>query len=112
MSEIKRLIRVTAARNEATEYTSGRYRVLRRLHDRFKSKAAQESISPNVVLEAMIRGYINDHPAVLAMIEQWIKDEGLEKKSGKGAKPANRELDEIYSAIADGGMIVDEENEP
>jgi len=111
MSEIKRLLRMTIDRNAATEYISSRYRIKKKLQAAFLRKAAQESISANVILEAVIRGFVSDHPAVLAMIDQWIKDEGKARDDSPGPRVKKSELDEIYAAIGDPTDGIDEGDE-
>lgn len=110
MSDIQRLIRVAARRNSAEEYTVIRFRALRSLVDRFRRKTTEDGVSGNVVLEAFLRGYLDSHPAVLSMVDQWVRDsvgEGVEPRS-----PAltRRDLEEIYAA-ASRGMANEEERD-
>lgn len=108
MSDIQKFIRIAAKRNSAKEYTIGRFRVLRSLLDRFRRKAMEEGMSGNVILEAFLNGYLNSHPAVLSMIDQWIRDTTGETPESRSPKMNRRDLDEIYAA-ARRGMIFEEE---
>lgn len=107
MDEIRRLIRVAARRNSAEEYTVAKFRVLKDLNLRFKERAAQDGLSPPVIFEAMMRGYVNQHPAVLAMLDQWIRDNLPEYKEPKTPRLSASDLEEIY-AVADSSMIDEE----
>ena len=108
MSEIQRLLRVAARRNEAGEYTFAKFRVLRTLNEEFRRRAAEDRTSPNVIFEAFLRGYVNHHPAVLAMVDQWIRDEGMEPPEQKAPRLSKADLDEVYAAAAS-GMIADDD---
>lgn len=108
MDEIQRLLRVAARRNTAGEYTAIKFRLLRSLAEQFRHRASEDRISPNVVLEAVLMGYVNHHPAVLAMIDEWIRQERPEVGEPRAPKLSTRDLDEIYAA-AGSGMISDEE---
>ena len=110
MSEIQRLVRVAAKRNSAKEYTTIRFRALRSLVDRFRSKAEAEGMSGNVILEAFLTGYVNSHPSVLAMIDQWIRDESKEIRERRAPKMSQREIAEIYAA-AKCGLELEEETD-
>ncbi len=108
MSEIKRLIRVAQRRNSANEYVAVGARLLGTLNDRFRKRLAEDRISFPVFLEAVVRGYVSHHPAVLAMIDQWMRDEKVDRPvEAKSPKFSSRELDEIYAATGSG--MVDEE---
>jgi hypothetical protein len=109
MSEIRRLIRVAARRNSSEEYTVMRFRALRSLVDRFRRKTMEEGVSGNVVLEAFLRGYLDSHPAVLAMVDQWLRECG-EEPEPRTPRLSRSDLDEIYAA-ASRGMIGEEERD-
>ena len=57
-------------------------------------------MSTNVLFEAVVRGYLNRHPAVLAMVDQWKRDEG--RDGDPTPSLAKRELDDIYAALGSG----------
>lgn len=108
MDEIRRLLRVAARRNSAREYTAIKFRLLRRLSDAFRRQCAEDSVTPNVVMEAVVQGYVDRHPAVLAMIDEWVRRERPEEPEKRSPKLSKRELEEIYAA-AGSGMIDAEE---
>lgn len=107
MDEIRRLIRVAARRNSAEEYTVAKFRVMRSLYERFKERAASEGVSPTVIFEAVLKGYVENHPGVLAMIDQWVRDNVPSKPEKKAPKLSKRDLEEIYAAAGSG--MIDEE---
>lgn len=108
MDKLQRLLRVAASRNEATEYGGVRVRLLKSQIAALRETLAKDNMSMNVLFEAVVRGYINRNPAVLAMIDQWKRDE---KPEGEKAAKAlsTRELDDIYAAIGSG--IIEEEGD-
>ncbi len=106
MSEIQRLLRVAARRNEAREYGSIRVRLLKTEIEEMRRRLLEDGVSANVLFEAVLRGYVNKHPAVLAMLDQWQRDEGKEPKPVKNL--SGREIDDIYAELG-GGMIDEEE---
>lgn len=67
-----------------------------------KEKLRRDNMSMPVLVEAVLRGYVNNHPAVLAMIEDWIRERD---SSMAGDRPRlfrrRSDLDEIYGAIQD-----------
>lgn len=69
----------------------------------------EEGLSGNVVLEAFLNGYLNSHPAVLAMVDQWVRDTG-ETPEPRSPKLSRRDLEEIYTA-ASRGIIAEEETD-
>ena len=85
-----------------------RFRVLKSLIDRFRRKTNEDGVSGNVVLEAFLHGYLNSHPAVMAMVDQWIRDTGEEPPDRKHAM-SRSDLREIYAA-ARGAIATDEED--
>ena len=111
MSEIQRLLRVAAGRNVAKDYTVARFRVLRSLIDRFRRRCAEEGHSGNVVLEACLSGYVNSHPAVLAMVDQWMRESGAEPTPHRGSQMSKRDLEEIYAASSRGIMTEEDTDE-
>lgn len=103
MSEIQRLLRVAARRNEASEYGSLRLRLLKAQIAALKEKLKADSMSATVLIEAVIKGYLDSHPAVLAMIDQWRRDN--QKETGvKAVSLSDRELADIYAEIGSGNM--------
>ena len=107
MSEIQRLLRVAARRNEATEYGGLRIRLLKTQIEALKEQLAKDNMSANVLFEAVARGYLNRNPAVLAMIDQWRRDELPEGKQRSPSSLKKRELDDIYAELGS-GMLEDE----
>jgi hypothetical protein len=104
LSAITKLIRVTASRNARKDYTDLKIRVLKSDLLAFKEQLAKDRLSATVFFEAMLRGYAERHPAILAMISDWLKSEkkdGLKDKSETARlsqKDLNRLLDDIESA--------------
>jgi hypothetical protein len=88
-------------------YTSAHFRVLRTLYDKFRRMAMEDGVSPHAVVEAVVSGYVNRHPAVLAMIDQYIR-ENYSDREVKGPKLSKRELAELYAEIGS-GIIEDKE---
>lgn len=105
MSEIQRLLRVAARRNEAREYGSIRVRLLKTEIEEMRRRLLEDGVSANVLFEAVLRGYLDKHPAVLAMLDQWQRDAGKEPKPVKDL--SRREIDDIYAELG-GGMIEDD----
>lgn len=108
MDEIRRLLRVAARRNSAEDYTAIKFRVLKTLGQAFRRQCAEDSVTPNVVMEAVLRGYVNRHPAVMAMIDEWIRQERPEEPERKSPRLSKRELEEIYAAAGSGMIDVEE----
>ena len=105
MSDIRRLLRLAEKRNTAGEYTSTRFRVKRTLDASFRRACVEDNVSPNVVIEACLRGFVNRHPAVLAMIDQWIRDEGRERPDERtGPRMSRSDIAEIYAAARAGSL--------
>lgn len=109
MSEIKKLIRVTNDRNRAKDYTLARFRTLRTILSRFRIRTMEDGISGNVVIEACMNGYVNSHPAVLAMVDQWIRDTTGEEPPVKTPSLNKKDLNEIYAASQRGLKFDDDE---
>jgi hypothetical protein len=106
MSDIQRLLRVAARRNEAGEYGSLRVRLLKTQIEALREQLLRDGASANVLFEAVLRGYLERHPAVLAMLDQWKRDEQPEsQRSSKSL--TNKEVADIYAEIG-GGMVGDE----
>lgn len=108
MDEIQRLLRVASGRNKAGEYMSMKFRLLKTLNEQVRAQLEEDRITPNVLLEAVLRGYVNRHPAVMAMVDQWIRDEVPEREEPKVPALSKKDLNDIYSA-AGSGMVSDEE---
>lgn len=106
MSEIQRLLRVAASRNAATEYGGLRIRLLKSQIAALREQLKADGMSVNVLFEAVVRGYLERSPAVLAMVDQWKRDELPPEKPVKAL--SSRELDDIYAALGS-GMIEEEE---
>lgn len=70
----------------------------------------EDGLSGNVVLEAFLNGYLNSHPAVLAMVDQWVRDTTGEAPEPRSPKMSRRDLEEIYAA-ASRGIVVEEETD-
>lgn len=102
MSEIQRLLRVAARRNKASEYGSIRIRLLKTQIESLKQRLLEDGVSACVFFEAVLRGYLDSHPAVLAMLDQWQRDEQAEKKAEKSL--SRKDVDDIYAELG-GGMI-------
>ena len=102
MSEIQRLLRVAARRNEAEEYGSIRVRLLKTEIEALKDTLASDGMSANVLFEAVLRGYVNRNPAVLAMIDQWKREERPAQKE-RGSLD-DREIADIYAELGGGTM--------
>jgi hypothetical protein len=107
MSEIQRLLRVAARRNEATEYGSLRVRLLKSQLAALREQLQADGMSANVLIEAVVRGYLMRNPAVLAMIDQWKRDELPEQGKPVGSL-SKRELNDIYAEIGS-GMLTEED---
>jgi hypothetical protein len=102
MSEIQRLLRVAARRNQASEYGSIRIRLVKTQIESLKQRLLEDGVSANVLFEAVLRGYLDSHPAVLAMLDQWQRDEQAEMKTEKSL--SRKDVDDIYAELG-GGMI-------
>jgi hypothetical protein len=108
MSEIQRLLRVAARRNKATEYDYLRVRLLKSQIAALREQLQTDGMSANVLIEAVVRGYLMRSPAVLAMIDHWRQDELPEKKRKASSSLSKKELNEIYAEIGS-GMLDDED---
>jgi hypothetical protein len=105
MSEIQRLLRVAARRNQAGEYGSIRVRLLKTQIESLKQRLLEDGVSANVLFEAVLRGYTDRHPAVLAMLDQWQRDEQPEKKKAEKSL-SSKDVADIYAEL--GGGILEE----
>ncbi len=105
--EIRRLVQVAARKGGDLNYTGVRFRVLRTLYDKFCRMAAEDSTSPHAVIEAVLSGYVNRHPAVLAMVDQYVRDNYAEREA-RGPRLSKKELNELYAEIGS-GMIEEKE---
>lgn len=101
MTKLQRLLRVAAARNKAHEYMTLKVRFLRSTRDQLRQRCTEDGISMTALIEALARGFINKHPAALAMVDQWVRDEGLDIQPAKAASLSRKDLDEVYAAIGD-----------
>jgi hypothetical protein len=104
MSKIQRLLRVAARRNQASEYGSIRVRLLKSQIETVRQRLLEDGVSANVLFEAVLRGFIDKHPAVLAMLDQWQRDEQKERKSEKSL--SRKDVADIYAELG-GGIIED-----
>ncbi len=107
MDEIRRLLRVTRDRNEAPNYVSRRFRITREMDTRLRQLTAEDGLSVNVLFEAIVRGFIERHPSVLAMIDEYRRRLEPEGSGKPTPKMSRRDLDEIYAAA--GGVMMDED---
>lgn len=104
MDGIRRLLRVAAERNVRADSSVVRFRMDGELARQLRERLDEEGISLTVFMEAVCRGYVRGHHAVLAMIDQWIREECPEAVD-QGPKLSTNDLNEIYAAVADGGKI-------
>ena len=100
MSEIQRLLRVAARRNEADEYGTLRVRLLRTEIEAFRRRLQEDGVSANVVFEAVLRGFVSKHPAVLAMVDQWKRDEVVAQTKPTKLLSAE-DVSDIYAELAE-----------
>lgn len=106
MSEIQRLLRVAARRNEAGEYGTLRVRLLKAEIEELRRRLREDGVSANVLFEAVLRGFISKHPAVLAMVDQWRRDE-VRTPAKATAILSEKDVSDIYAEL--GGGTIDEE---
>jgi len=104
MDEIQRLLQVTAERNERKDWVVVRFRMDGELNRQLRERLDDEGLPLTAFMEAVCRGYVRGHHSLLAMLDQWIREERPESVS-KGPKLSTRDLDEIYAAVADGGKV-------
>lgn len=97
---IDRLLRVAAARNKRHEYTILKVRTLRTTLGELRRRCQEDGITLPALVEALVRGYNNKDPSALAMVDHWIRDEGLEREPPRGPSLNKRDLEEVYAAIA------------
>lgn len=102
LTRVGKLLRIAAERNRTQDFVEIRFRAERTLRESLYLRCREDGIAVPAALEALIRGFVTKHPAALAMIDQWIRDEGLEKKPPAGPVIKDRELAELYAAIARG----------
>ncbi len=107
MSDIQRLLRIAARRNEAGEYGALRVRLLKKQISALRKRLAEDGLSANVLFEAVLRGYVERHHSVLAMIDQWKRDENV-KEPPPTKHLSSKEVADIYAELG-GGTIGDEE---
>lgn len=99
MSKMARLLRVAAARNKQSEYTGLRVRILKDVKASLLERCEEDGITVCALMEALTRGFINKHPSALAMVDQWIRDEGLETKPVIAPNLNRNEIAQIYARI-------------
>lgn len=99
MSEVQRLLRIAAARNREHEYTTFRVRTLRTTLMDLRRRCQEDGITLPALMEALARGYISKHPSALAMVDQWVREEGLGREHPQGPSLSKRDLEEVYAAI-------------
>jgi len=104
MDGIRRLLRVAAERKARANSAVVRFRMDRELTDQLRERLDEEGISLTVFMEAVCRGYVRGHHAILAMIDQWVREECPEHIH-KGPQLSARDLGEIYAAVEDGGKV-------
>jgi hypothetical protein len=102
MSEMKRLLELAEKKSRAEAFTSARVRMLRSDSDAMRRLLESDGITLNVLFNAVVRGYIGRHPAVLAMLDDEVRRNA--KPLPKGPRVSERELDEIYAALGSGMM--------
>lgn len=102
MARLDRLLRIAAERSLRQDFVQLRFRLAKPLRDATYKRCKEDGITVPALLEALLRGFVTKHPAALAMVDQWIRDEGLEKKAKAGPAVNDRELAELYAAIARG----------
>jgi len=100
MDRLQRLLRVAASRNAATEYGGIRVRLLKSQIGAMREQLEKDGMSANVLFEAVLRGYINRHPAVLAMIDQWKRDEHVAQREIRSLN--DRDVADIYAELGSG----------
>lgn len=106
MSDIQRLLRVTAGRNDRLEYGELRVRLLKTQLESVRALLKRDRISATVLVEAVLRGYVERSPAVLAMVDQWRRD-NLKGQSDVDSL-SSKEISDIYASLG-GGTIEEEE---
>lgn len=102
MSRVDKLLRLAETRRRNHEFVDLRLRVSAPLRESLYGRCREDGITVPALLEALLRGFVTKHPAALAMVDQWIRDEGHEKKAKSGPVINDRELAELYAAIARG----------
>lgn len=105
MSDIQRLLRVAVRRNEAGEYGVLRVRLLKHQISSLRKQLSNDGMSANVLFEAVLKGYLERNHSVLAMLEQWKRDEQPENVRSASIL-TKREVADIYAEIG-GGIIED-----
>lgn len=110
MSDIKRLIRVADNRNRAEEYAEVKFKVLRTLKKSLVVRLADDRISKTAFFEAVVKGYVDRHPAVMAMVDQWIRENTPEGREPRSPSLRRSEIDEIYAEISRGNAELSEED--
>jgi len=109
MDSIQRLVKVAAGRNKRRDYATLKFRCLESIRSKLTERCVEDRISRNAVLEALLSGYNSKHPSALAMVDQWMRDNGIQKDDlANPIKLSANELNEIYAA-AESVMIEDED---
>lgn len=102
MRKFDKLLRIASERNRVEDFVEVRFRVSRPLKASLTARCREDGITLPALLEALVRGFVTKHPSALAMVDQWVRDEGLEKRPAPGPVIKDRELAELYAAIARG----------
>lgn len=112
MSAITKLIRVTASRNAAKDYGLLKFRALKTDIAALKEQLANDSISATAFFEAVIRGYNERHPAILAMVSDWLRTEKkVELKGSQTANLSKRDLDRLLDDIESAEPLTDKDDD-
>ncbi len=104
---MKRLLDVAKQKNNAHNFTVIKIKITKDLEAKLVAACALDSIKPSVIVQAVILKYIERHPAILAVVDDMLRDkteavEVMTKKFG------TREIDDIYTAI-NSGILLDED---
>lgn len=103
MSRVGKLLRLAETRRRDHELVELRLRVSAPLRESLRRRCGEDGITVPALLEALIRGFVDKHPSALAMVDQWVRDEGHETKHPEGPVLSGRDLSDVYAAIARGG---------
>ena len=104
---------MTASRNAAKDYGLLKFRALKTDIAALKNQLAKDSISATAFFEAVVRGYNERHPAILAMISDWLraeKKDGLKDKS-ETAMLSKKDLARLLDDIESAESLVDEDGD-
>lgn len=98
-TELPRLLRIAADRNRREEYGGLIIRLLRSDIRALRARLATDRMSPNVLIEALVRGYLANDPAMVAALEDWMRRERPSAPVPRPKKQSKRELDDIYDEL-------------